>query len=256
MLQRVAYTHDAVGNRTTTTDDHGSATYTYDPLQRLLEAIHPWPSTPLESFTYDALGNWMDSTQRGAAQFNAGNQLLDDAHFTYQYDMNGNLTRKTAKADGGFTTYAYDAENHLIQVVLPSGTTVHYRYDALGRRIEKVVVNGTTTVAQYVYDQEDIVLERDGANTVTARYTHGPGIDEPLLLEQDGQWYVYHADGLGSITALTDAAGVVQQHYTYTAFGTIASQGTRILCSPTPSPAASLTRKPGCTITGPAPMMP
>ena len=201
------------------------------------------------------MGNRLDSTPNGAAQFNQGNHLLDDAHFTYQYDANGNLIRKTAKADGEFTTYAYDAENNLIQVVSSTGTTVHYRYDALGRRIEKAVINGATTVTQYVYDHEDILLERDGAGTITARYTHGPGIDEPLLLEQDGQRYVYHADGLGSITALTDTAGVVQQHYTYTAFGAIRHSWTRALCSRTPSLGGSLTSKRGCTTIGHAPMM-
>ena len=223
-----------------------------DSLRRPL----PCPSTPLESFTYDALGNRLDSTQNGAAQFNAGNQLLDDAHFTYQYDANGNLTRKTAKADGEFTTYAYDAENHLIQVVLPTGTTVHYRYDALGRRIEKVVVNGTTTVTQYVYDHEDILLERDGNHAIIARYTHGPGIDEPLLLSKTGS-------GM-SITPMAWARSPpspMRRAWCSSTTPTPPSapsrrNWTRALCSPTPSRAGSLTPKRGCTIIGRARMMP
>ena len=40
------------------------------------------------------------------------------------------------------------------------------------------MANGQTK--QYVYDGEDILLEYDGANVLQARYTHGPGIDEPL----------------------------------------------------------------------------
>jgi YD repeat-containing protein len=56
-------------------------------------------------------------------------------------------------------------------------TTSSYRYDGLGRRIEKVA-NGQTT--RYIYDGEDILLEYNGSNVLQARYTHGPGIDEPL----------------------------------------------------------------------------
>lgn len=76
----------------------------------------------------------------------------------------------------------------------------------------------------YVYDNEDILLELDGSNNITARYTHGPGIDEPLIMEKGGASFFYHADGLGSITEITDASGVVKQRYTYSSFGKIESQ--------------------------------
>ena len=57
-----------------------------------------------------------------------------------------------------------------------------YHYDGLGRRIEK---DASGVVTRYVYDDEDILLESDEANTLIARYTHGPGIDEPLIMERD-----------------------------------------------------------------------
>ena len=38
---------------------------------------------------------------------------------------------------------------------------------------------------------------------------HGPGIDEPLAREQGSTRLYYHADGLGSIVAMTDATGAV-----------------------------------------------
>ncbi len=80
------------------------------------------------------------------------------------------------------------------------------------------------TVTRYIYDNEDILLELDGSNNITARYTHGPGIDEPLIMERGGASFFYHADGLGSITEITDAAGVLKQQYTYSSFGKIESQ--------------------------------
>jgi YD repeat-containing protein len=51
-----------------------------------------------------------------AASVNAGNQLTADSNFAYQYDDNGNLTRKTLLATGNYTQYSYDAENRLVQV--------------------------------------------------------------------------------------------------------------------------------------------
>ena len=189
----------------------------------MIDALNPLPSNPQESYVYDPVGNRTNSNQNGASSFNQANELLEDANFTYQYDNNGNMTRKTAKAGGAVTQYEFDAESKLVRVVSPSNT-VNYRYDGLGRRVEKEVIAGTTTVTRYVYDQEDILLELDGSNQIIARYTHGPVIDEPLIMEKSGSSFFYHADGLGSITELTNSSGTVAQRYTYSSFGKIESQ--------------------------------
>ncbi len=222
-IDSFTYSYDKVGNRKSKADNNGAANYTYDTLNRLVQAVNPLPSNPLESFTYDPVGNRTNSNQNGASTFNQANQLLEDANFNYQYDNNGNLTRKTPKTTGPITSYEYDAENKLVRVV-SNGTTVNYRYDGLGRRVEKEVTNVSTKVSRYIYDNEDILLELDGSNTITARYTHGPGIDEPLIMERTGASFFYQADGLGSITDITDSGGVIKQRYTYSSFGKIESQ--------------------------------
>ncbi|MBI4846874.1 MAG: hypothetical protein HY810_10470 [Candidatus Omnitrophica bacterium] len=55
------------------------------------------------------------------------------------------------------------------------------------------------------------------------RYAHGAGIDEPVFMETSNRLpvtrYYYHADGLGSIVALTDEAGNVAESYEYDAYG-------------------------------------
>ncbi len=104
--------------------------------------------------------------------------------------------------------------------------SVTYKYDPFGRRIEKKfeqTKNGVTETetTNYVYDNEDIVVEyfTTAGGTEKTFYTHGPGIDEPLALEWSGSYYYFHADGLGSITHITNAAKTVVQSYTYDAYG-------------------------------------
>jgi len=87
-------------------------------------------------------------------------------------------------------------------------------------------VNGVIT--RYLYDNEDIIFEVDGTGATHAVYLHGPGIDEPLAGTLRGEIgfnrFIYHADGLGSITTLTDLNGVPAQTYTYDSFGQIVDQ--------------------------------
>ena len=151
-----------------------------------MQATHPQATNPAEDFTYDPVGNRLDSHLSTGQVHDLANRLLEDSDFTYTYDANGNLETKTDKGNGDSTVYTYDAENQLIQVqafTLAGGSTpilvAEYRYDALGRRIEKDV-NGVIT--RYIYDNEDIVAELDGANIVRATSVHGPGIDEPLAV--------------------------------------------------------------------------
>ncbi|MFQ5850525.1 MAG: RHS repeat domain-containing protein [Candidatus Binatia bacterium] len=208
----------------------------YCTLNRLMQAIQPDPVDPLqqltESFQYDPVGNRTASNLATGQVHDAANRLLEDSNFTYAYDDNGNLTEKTDKATGDLTVYTYNVENQLVRVekfTVAGGVTpelvAKYRYDALGRRIAKEVTQaGTTIITRYVYDNEDILLELDGTNTVTARYTHGPGIDEPLIMARDGQSFFFHIDGLGTVWDLTDATGAIARSYTYDSFGQLISQ--------------------------------
>ena len=219
-----SYTYDKVGNRKTKADNNGTANYTYDTLNRLIAATNPLPSNPVENYTYDSVGNRLDSNQNGPSTFNDSNQLTEDDNFNYIYDENGNQVQKSNKSTLMSTAFEYDAENKLIRVA-SLDKTVNYKYDGLGRRIEKEVTEtGVTTTARYIYDREDILLELDGNNNIVTRFTHGPGIDEPLIMEKGGASFFYHADGLGSITELTDTTGTVGQSYTYSSFGKIESQ--------------------------------
>jgi len=218
-INKADYVYNNVGNRTSLTDRRGPQSFGYDNLDRLTSASHPLLASS-QSFAYDPVGN---RTSNGSLS-NAGNQLTADTTHAYQYDDNGNLTRKTLLATGNYTQYTYDPENRLTKVEeFAAGNptpfaTATYRYDGLGRRIEKT---GNGQTKRYIYDGEDILLEYDGANVLQARYTHGPGIDEPIAVTKGGNTFFFHQDGLGTITDLTDSSGATAKSYSYDAYGTI-----------------------------------
>ncbi len=220
-VNKADYGYNNVGNRTSLTDRRGTQALGYDPLDRLISATHPL--TLDQTYAYDAVGN----RTSGGGLFNAGNQQTEDNTFLYEYDANGNQTKRTHKTSGEFTVYTYDPENRLTKVeVFASGgstpvATSTYRYDGLGRRIEKT---GNGQTRRYVYDGEDILLEYDETNALLARYTHGPGIDEPVAMVRGGASYFYHQDGLGSVTELTDGTGATAKAYAYDAYGNIVEQ--------------------------------
>jgi hypothetical protein len=56
-------------------------------------------------------------------------------------------------------------------------------------------------------DGDNVIEELDSSGNVTARYTQGTGIDEPLPTSQGLTTSYFDADGLGSITSLTDGVG-------------------------------------------------
>jgi RHS repeat-associated protein len=94
---------------------------------------------------------------------------------------------------------------------------VSFKYDPFGRRIYTTSTAATTT---YVYDGSNIEEELNGtAGTLGEQFTYGPGIDEPLVGQRQPQIYYYEADGLGSVTSLTEPTGAVAATYTYDSFG-------------------------------------
>jgi RHS repeat-associated protein len=234
------YGVDAVGKRTSFDQTRSAITATptitfgYDETDQLASATAALIGGTDESYDYDALGNRIVSHLSSGHLHDAANRLLEDDAFCYAYDANGNLNSKTAKVAGActgdVTGYTWDVENRLIRIDLPGGLVSEYKYDSLGRRIRKDV-GGAATV--YVYDQENILFEFDGAAALLARYTHGAAIDEPLLIWRDfdangnfepDETFATHTDGLGSVTGITNDLGAVVGETVYDGFGAIALQ--------------------------------
>ena len=221
-----AYTLDAAGNRTAKTDYLAGVTsnYTYDKIYELTQVTQGTNTT--ESYSYDPVGNRLSSLGVASYTYNPSNELTITSTGTYGYDANGNETSKTDST--GTTNYTWDFENHLKQVTLPnSGGTVTFLYDPFGRRIQKVYTTGsnppTTTTTNYLYDGDNEIEQLDQNGSIVSRFAQGQNVDEPLAESVSGTTYDYEQDGLGSVTSLTNSAGVLGQTYTYGSFGSTTS---------------------------------
>jgi RHS repeat-associated protein len=97
------------------------------------------------------------------------------------------------------------------------------KYDPFGWRIYKSSSSGTSVLA---YDGDNLVEETNASGAAVARYSQGLNIDEPLAMLRGGATSFYNADGLGSVTSLSNAAGALTQTYTFDSFGkTVSSSG-------------------------------
>src|SRR5712692_10571102 len=214
-IDGASYTVDNAGNRTAKTDQRANVTsnYTYDPIYELTQATQGGNTT--ESYTYDPVGNRLSSLGVSSYNNNVSNELTSTPSTTYTYDNNGNTQTKVVGTST--TSYAWDYENRMTSVTLPgSGGTVTFAYDPFGRRIKKVT---STTTSIFAYDGDNLIEETNSSGAAVARYEPTQNIDEPLAMLRSGGTSYFHADGLGSVTSLSNAAGSLAQTYAYDSFG-------------------------------------
>ena len=138
VLDGATYTYDNAENRKSRTDKRLNTTlnYTFDNIYQLQLAKQG--NVTKESYSYDLVGNRL--TSLGVSQYNyfpnGSNELSGYGTVSYTYDNNGSV--KTKMDATGQTTYSWDFENRLSQVVLPgTGGTVTFKYDPFGRRVQK-----------------------------------------------------------------------------------------------------------------------
>jgi len=214
-LDGASYAVDNAGNRASRTPQpSGTASnFSYDNLYELTQVTQGASTT--ESYTYDPVGNRLSSLGVSPYNVNSSNELTSMPGTTYTYDNNGNTQTKVVGSNT--TSFAWDFENRLTSVTLPgSGGTVSFAYDPFGRRIKKVT---STTTSIFAYDGDNLIEETNSSGAVVARYADTQNIDEPLAMLRSGATSYYHADGLGSISSLSNAAGALAQTYAYDSFG-------------------------------------
>jgi RHS repeat-associated protein len=233
------WAYDLAGNLQTFTSAKGQPTdYGYDAANHLTSVTAPDPDgagplqRPVTQYTYDAVGNRASRTVGGTHTTTYG---YDDANrlssltsptgqlWTYGYDANGDRSSQL-DANGGTTSYghdplgrltslnfsdstpsvsfAYDANDNIIQVNDGAGNETR-TYDALNAL--SGVTRGSSSFA-YVYDAAGNLTQTTypGATSVTRGYDN----DERLTsVASGGQTTGYGYDAASNVTTTTLPSG-------------------------------------------------
>jgi RHS repeat-associated protein len=268
VLDSAVYGYNKANQRTTFTNAAGTYyQFSYDNIGQLKVADSSVNAED-RGYLYDAAWNLNWRTNNGTTSkfiVDTKNELTNAFNVPYSFDGNGNLISGT----NAHNSYVYDDENRLVQWFyfffstnqLSGGDArTDFVYDGLGRlrkRLEYVWNSGgnapagpsvpagwqLTSTAEYVYDGNRVIQERDGNNNPTVAYTRGSDLSATLegaggiggLLGRShgfsaGNWTnhnFYHADGNGNITYLANNSQALAASYRYDPYGnTMSSSGT------------------------------
>ena len=83
------YTYNTASDITQNVDQSGTHTYGYDAPDRLTSATYT--GTPAESYAYDAVGNRTSSHRSATYNYQPFNRLTGTSTASYIYNNNGNL---------------------------------------------------------------------------------------------------------------------------------------------------------------------
>ncbi len=130
--------YDAANRITQSSGTDGVQDYVYDSTNQLTTATHTTQTD--EAYSYDANGN---RTSGGVAT-GTNNQLLTDGTYNYEYDGEGNRTKRTEIGTSKVTEYNWDYRNRLTSVTFKDAAgsvtkTIEYTYDVNDRRIGKKI---------------------------------------------------------------------------------------------------------------------
>lgn len=211
------YSRTPTGNITAMTTQRGDYTFQYDVLDQLTGVAGPLLAP--ETYTYDALGNRLTAVGvAGPWNYDGDNRLLGYGNQQFEYDDNGNLTRRLIGATA--VRFVYDIMDRLVRVEHDDGSVIaEYSYDPFGRRLWKDV-NGTRTY--YAYADEGLIGEYDSQGSQARGYGWRPDSQwssNPLFQQIGDNYYWYQNDQLGTPQRLVDAAGRVVWVAYYSAFG-------------------------------------
>ena len=224
-LDGASYTVDYAGNRTA----EGRFLCECDLQLRLRLYLSAYGSDPggttTESYSFDAVGNRTASLGVSSYTNNSSNEMTATSAATYTYDYNGNTATKVVGSNT--TSYAWGLREPADEC------------DSTGARVELLVSSTTPSgdgftnphQAQsvfWLYDGDNLAEETNSSGTAVARYAQGLNIDEPLAMLRSSTTSYYQADGLGSVTSLSNTSGAIATHM-YDSFGNLtASTGSLV----------------------------
>ena len=237
--ERIEYTLDAAGNRTSEVIKSASGVIVYrlqtayDELSRVMEVIGNHGQQ--DSIDYDANDNPVVLSNARSAQtqqqYDALNRVrkIIDPHLeetAFTYDAQDRI-RTVTDARGNTTTYTYDGLGNLLSLDSPDTGLTTYLYDAAGNRTRQtdsrgVVVNFTydalnrlTSVSYPGAPAENVTYQYDS----TANGNHGVGRLTGISAGSSTIAYTYNALGLISRKAVTAGTSTSVIQYLYNAQG-------------------------------------
>jgi RHS repeat-associated protein len=222
-IEAIDLARDAAANVVGIADADGAHALTHDGAWRLVAVARPG-ALPDESYAYDAVGNRRASHTNGSTVYAydapacvstdvCGNERLEDDAWTYEYDAEGSLVRRTDRATGDYTSYEYDHRNRLVRVEERDVAdalleTTEYRYDPANRRTLEI----DDGVERHVlFADLDPIVEHDGAGNVLVRRMYGRGIDQVFAEEEAGAVRWLLRDASGSVTHVWSQGAVVER---------------------------------------------
>jgi RHS repeat-associated protein len=227
----VGFAYDTINRRTTLTLANGiEVTYGYDDASQLTSLSYQKASTTIGNLTYSydvagrrtSMGGSLAQVNLPAAitstTYDAANRLTAWGTHALAYDDNGVLSSDT---DTVTQTYTWDERERLKQLKQGSATIASFQYDAFNRRAGKTIGSITTN---FLNDGWQTVQELSGS-TVTANLLTGLDIDELFRRSESATTSDFLVDAIGSVIALSDAAGSVQTSYAYEPYGQATSTG-------------------------------
>jgi RHS repeat-associated protein len=131
---------------------------------------------------------------------------------TYSYDANGNLVSHNGRS------YTWTSDNLPSRLTIPNLADEHYTYDADGERLTRTV-NGVTTVYLAGLWEEEIPT-----GVTRSHYA----LQEQVVAQRSSSpnTVLYlHRDHLGSVSAATDATGLLVSKQDFTPWGEIRGGG-------------------------------
>ena len=201
------FTYDGVNRMLNAT--HGTGAYTekvtlYDKNGNI-KALQRYGNGLIDNLTYTYSGNQLtrvDDATGNAAGFSNGASAANE----YTYDNNGNLTKDSNK---GITSIAYNSLNLPSKVTFSDGSTIVYTYAADGTKLRTVhTISGTTTQKDYC---GNVVYEN--------------GVQKLLLTEEgyvdlsNSSYYYYLKDHQGNNRVVVSSGGTVAEVNHYYPFG-------------------------------------
>ncbi|MFJ7264944.1 putative T7SS-secreted protein [Streptomyces globosus] len=234
-LQRRGYSYRTDGHLTGIDDSlTGPRTFTLDATARVT-AVEA--SCWSERYAYDDAGNqttafWPTRHPGVEAQGDRaymGTQITRAGSIRYEHDALGRVTlRQKARLSRKPDTWRYEwnAEDRLVGLTTPDGTSWRYRYDPLGRRIAKQRLSESGMVVEetlFTWDGTTLCEQTSGAITLT--WTH-QGLHPVTQTERmaqdevDDRFFTIVTDLVGTPTHLLAEDGTTAWHTRTTLWGT------------------------------------